>query len=181
MSMRLGRQDTIDTLFWKDFCDYYIEIAKERLYQPQKHGERQQHSGQIALYYSLLGILKLYAIYTPYVTEYIYQEFYRSYENEISLHLTQWETRQTKQCYIDFGEHLKSVIAAVRRDKTERQLSMKDAIPELIITCPKSSVIFTKRLKRLKSLHQRRADLITELMLHRVSPFDNTKRQCYDK
>lgn len=138
----------IDTLFWKDFCDYYIEIAKERLYQPQKHGERQQHSGQIALYYSLLGILKLYAIYTPYVTEYIYQEFYRSYENEVSLHLTQWETRQTKQCYIDFGEHLKSVIAAVRRDKTERQLSMKDAIPELIITCPKKFRDFYKKTEK---------------------------------
>ena len=138
----------IDTLFWKDFCDYYIEIAKERLYQPQKHGERQQYSGQIALYYSLLGILKLYAIYTPYVTEYIYQEFYRSYENEISLHLTQWETRQTKQCYIDFGEHLKSVIAAVRRDKTERQLSMKDAIPELIITCPKKFRDFYKKTEK---------------------------------
>lgn len=82
----------IDNLFWKDFCDYYIEIAKERLYQPDKHGQQQRYSGQIAVYYSLLGILKLYAIYTPYVTEYIYQEFYRQYEEEISLHLTLWET-----------------------------------------------------------------------------------------
>ena len=142
----------IDTLFWKDFCDYYIEIAKERLYQPEKHGEKQQYSGQIALYYSLLGILKLYAVYTPYVTEYIYQEFYRNYESEISLHLTQWETGETKQLYLDFGEHLKSVIAAVRRDKTERQLSMKDAIPELIITCPKKfGDLYKKTEKDIKA------------------------------
>ena len=59
----------IDNLFWKDFCDYYIEIVKERLYQPEKHGVQQRYSGQIAIYYSLLGILKLYAIYTPYITE----------------------------------------------------------------------------------------------------------------
>ncbi|MDE6054537.1 MAG: valine--tRNA ligase, partial [Lachnospiraceae bacterium] len=32
----------IDNLFWKDFCDYYIEIAKERLYQPEKHGLEQR-------------------------------------------------------------------------------------------------------------------------------------------
>ena len=26
----------IDELFWEDFCDYYIEIVKERFYQPEK-------------------------------------------------------------------------------------------------------------------------------------------------
>lgn len=138
----------IDNLFWKDFCDYYIEIAKERLYQPEKHGQEQRYSGQIAVYYSLLGILKLYAIYTPYVTEYIYQDFYRQYEKEISLHRTLWETRETEQIYIDFGEHLKDVIANVRREKTEKQMSMKDAIPELVITCPKKFRDFYKKSEK---------------------------------
>lgn len=127
----------IDDLFWKDFCDYYIEIAKERLYQPEKHGAEQRYSGQIAVYNSLLGILKLYAIYTPYVTEYIYQEFYRDHEKEMSIHQTYWETRKGEQLYIEFGEHLKEVIAGVRRYKTENQLSMKDPVPELNIDCPK--------------------------------------------
>lgn len=127
----------IDDLFWKDFCDYYIEIAKERLYQPEKHGEAQRLSGQTALYYSLLGILKLYAIYTPFVTEAVYQDFYRKYEKELSLHQTLWETKPEERLYIEFGEHLKEVIANVRKDKTEKQMSMKDSIPELIITCPK--------------------------------------------
>lgn len=127
----------IDNLFWKDFCDYYIEIAKERLYQPEKHGKEQQYSGQIALYHSLLGILKLYAIYTPYVTEYIYQEFFRNYEKEESLHQMIWTTDEIKPIYLEFGEHLKTTIAEVRKNKTEKQMSMKDTIPELIITCPK--------------------------------------------
>lgn len=127
----------IDKLFWNDFCDYYIEIAKERLYQPEKHGAEQRYSGQIAVYYSLLGILKLYAIYTPYVTEYIYQDYYRQYEKEISLHRTQWEMKQEEAVYIEFGEHLKEIIAEVRKKKTENQMSMKDSIPELRIICPK--------------------------------------------
>ena len=138
----------IDNLFWKDFCDYYIEIAKERLYQPDKHGRQQRYSGQIAVYYSLLGILKLYAIYTPYVTEYIYQEFYRQYEEEISLHLTLWETGETEQIDIEFGEHLKNVIADVRRRKTEQHLSMKDAIPELVITCPRKFRDFYRKSEK---------------------------------
>jgi len=127
----------IDDLFWKDFCDFYIEIVKERLYQPEKHGIEQRYSGQIALYHSLLGILKLYAVYTPYVTEYIYQDFYRKYENEISIHQTIWEIKNEDRLYIEFGEHLKGTISGVRKYKTERQMSMKDAIPELIITCQK--------------------------------------------
>ena len=128
----------IDNLFWRDFCDYYIEIAKERLYQPMKHGAAQRYSGQIAVYYGLLGILKLYAIYTPYMTEYIYQNFYRQYEKEISLHQTLWITGQVQDEYLTFGAHLESVIAQVRKDKSEKQMSMKDSLPELVISCPVS-------------------------------------------
>lgn len=138
----------IDTLFWKDFCDYYIEIVKERLYQPEKHGREQRYSGQIAVYYSLLGILKLYAIYTPYITEAVYQEFYRKYEQESSLHQMLWERKKAERLSIEFGEHLKAVIAEVRRSKTERQLSMKEPLPELVITCPKKLKDFYKKSEK---------------------------------
>lgn len=138
----------IDNLFWKDFCDYYIEIIKERLYQPEKHGAEQRYSGQIALYYSLLGILKLYAIYTPYVTEYIYQDFYKKYENNSSLHQMMWTTKKSEDIYIQFGEHVKAIIADVRKNKTEKQMSMKDTIPELIVTCPKKYRDFYKKTER---------------------------------
>ncbi|MBQ7810625.1 MAG: valine--tRNA ligase [Clostridia bacterium] len=126
----------IDNLFWKDFCDYYIEIAKERLYQPEKHGKENQLSGQIALYHSLLGVLKLYAIYTPFVTEYIYQDFFRAKEKELSIHQTNWSAETPEQLYIDFGEHIKQEISEVRKYKTENQMSMKDSIPELRINTP---------------------------------------------
>jgi valyl-tRNA synthetase len=134
----------IDALFWKDFCDYYIEIAKERLYQPEKHGAEKRYSGQYALYNSLLGILKLYAIYTPYVTDYIYQDFYRKHESAASLHQMIWSTQETESSYIEFGEHVKELIGEVRRKKTEQQMSMKDELPELIITCPKNFREFYK-------------------------------------
>lgn len=128
----------IDELFWSDFCDFYIEIAKERLYQPQKHGEENCRSGQTALYYSLLGILKLYAIYTPYMTDYIFQEYYHQYEKEISLHQTIWQTKKTQTEYLEFGEHVKATLTHVRKDKTQKQMSMKDSIEKLTITCPKA-------------------------------------------
>ena len=128
----------IDNLFWRDFCDYYIEIVKERLYQPQKHGAASRYSGQTAVYYGFLGILKLYAIYTPYMTEYLYQSFYRKYENTVSLHLTLWTAGPIQEDCLAFGAHLESVIARVRKEKSEKQMSMKDSIPELIISCPEN-------------------------------------------
>ena len=138
----------IDELFWKDFCDYYIEIVKERLYQPEKHGIEQRYSGQTALYYSLLGLLKLYAVYTPYITDYIYQNFYGKYEEKKSLHQTVWLVKQIDKTYIGFGEHVKTVIMNVRKNKTENQLSMKDSVPELIIICPKKYREFYRKTEK---------------------------------
>lgn len=142
-----ARHET-DELFWKDFCDYYIEIVKERLYQPEKHGIEQRYSAQTALYHSLFGILKLYAIYTPYVTDYIYQNFYIKYEKEKSLHQTIWSDKKIEKTCIGFGEHVKTVIMNVRKNKTEKQMSIKDTIPELIITCPKKYWEFYKKTEK---------------------------------
>jgi len=116
----------IDDLFWKDFCDNYIEIVKERLYEPDTHGVEERKSGQYALYYALLSILKLYAIYAPHITEYIYQTYFRQHEKAVSIHLTQW----VKPSHIDgeilqFGENLKDVIFEMRKYKSERNLSMR--------------------------------------------------------
>lgn len=80
----------VDELFWKDFCDNYIELVKERLYRPDIHGNEERRSAQYALYYAMLNILKLYAIYVPHITECIYQEYFRQYEKSVSIHLTLW-------------------------------------------------------------------------------------------
>lgn len=135
----------IDDLFWKDFCDYYIEIVKERLYQPEKHGEEERYSGQYALYHSLYGILQLYAIYTPHITEYIYQQFFRRYETEKSLHGTQWSWEKADEDMLEFGQHLISVIGGVRKEKSERQVSMKEGLKELVITCPSRMVKYYRQ------------------------------------
>lgn len=126
----------VDELFWEDFCDYYIEIVKERLYQPEKHGEAERRGAQHALYHSLLGILKLYAVYIPHMTEYIYQSCFRGFEGAVSIHQLLWQQEKADELLLEFGGHLKETIGRVRKEKTEKQMSMKEAIPELVITCP---------------------------------------------
>ncbi|QHQ63514.1 valine--tRNA ligase [Anaerocolumna sedimenticola] len=129
----------MDDLFWKDFCDYYIEIIKERLYQPDKHGTEARKSGQYAIYHALLGILKLYAIYTPHITDYIYQEFYREREKEISIHNLEWDGEESvNQELLTFGEELKRLIMEVRKYKSEHNMSMKDEMKLITVTCDKT-------------------------------------------
>ena len=58
----LARQ-TLDKFFWDDYCDNYLEIVKERLYQPEKHGKKEQLSGQFAIFNVLYEMLALYNIF----------------------------------------------------------------------------------------------------------------------
>ncbi|MCL1858810.1 MAG: valine--tRNA ligase [Oscillospiraceae bacterium] len=125
----------VDDLFWKDLCDNYIEIVKERLYQPEVHGFEERKSAQHAIYYCLFNILKIYAIYIPHETEYIYLKGFKDFEGAISIHLTEWEKPVSVDSEIlEFGEILKHAIGEVRKYKTENNLSMRAEIDEAVIT-----------------------------------------------
>jgi len=146
----------IDDFFWKDLCDYYFEIVKERLYQPEIHGYRQCQSARYALYYCMLNVLKLYAIYVPHITEYIYQELFRQYEKSISLHTLRWEAEKTVDNEIIlFGEKLKDVISETRKYKTENTLSMKAEIEKVVIyTDEKFAELFEQSINDIKACCQ---------------------------
>lgn len=122
----------IDELFWKDFCDNYLELVKERLYKPEEHGEAGMRSAQAALYGAFLRILKLYAIYVPHITECLYQQIFRQREDAKSLHLLRWEAPgMPDERLLAFGETLKAALAGARKYKTENGLSMKAPLPLL--------------------------------------------------
>ena len=65
----------LEKFFW-NFCDNYIEIAKNRLYKPEVYGEDAKASAQWACYNVLLGMLKMFAITLPHITEEIYQAYF---------------------------------------------------------------------------------------------------------
>ena len=141
-------RNEIDTLFWKDFCDYYLEIAKDRLYKPEVHGSGARLSAQYALHHSLLAILKLYAIYIPFMTEEIYQACF-SHEKPGSIHQTVWDdSRSLNNDLLEFGEAVKSIIFEVRKYKSERNLSLRTEIEHLKIGLEKRFITLFKRNKK---------------------------------
>lgn len=123
----LARQ-IIDEFFWKDFCDHYLEYVKDRLYKTDLYEEARVTSGQHTLYYIMRGILKTYGIFTPFITEAIYQGFFRNYEEEPSIHLMLWDSASYDLEMIRRSDEIKSIMFDVRKFKSERQLSIKEMI-----------------------------------------------------
>ena len=72
-------------MFWSVYCDRYLEMIKDRL---GASGDRD--SARWTLWESFRVLLGLFAPFAPFVTERMYQQFYRTHEGAISLHLTRW-------------------------------------------------------------------------------------------
>jgi len=68
-------------MFWSVYCDRYIEMIKDRA------GEL---STRWTLWESFRVLLGMFAPFAPFLTEHMYQRFYRQYEDTVSLHLTRW-------------------------------------------------------------------------------------------
>ena len=72
-------------MFWSIYCDRYLEMIKDRL------GEGQDaDSARWTLWESFRVLLGLFAPFAPFLTERMYQQFYRAHEDSVSLHLTRW-------------------------------------------------------------------------------------------
>ncbi|MBP3431837.1 MAG: valine--tRNA ligase [Clostridia bacterium] len=127
-------KNEIEKFFW-NFCDNYIEIAKNRLYKPEVYGEDAKESAQWACYNVLLGMLKLFAITMPHITEEIYQAYFRQFENEISIHLTKLALVEVddEANIIENGDKVVEIVARVRQFKGENKISLKTALKDITI------------------------------------------------
>lgn len=127
-------KEILDKFFWRDFCDNYLEIIKPRVYNPES--SQKLKSAQFTLYTSLLSILKLYAPFMPFVTEEIYQMYFRKFEKEKSIHITLLP-KPNKKLYFPRAAHnfefAIDAIAQIRKYKSEHKLPMNAEIQEVSI------------------------------------------------
>lgn len=76
---------------WNEFCDWYIELAKARLYD--KENLRPRQTAQYVLGYVLEGTLRLLHPFMPFITEEIWQHI--PHEG-ISIMVSQWPSNDEK-------------------------------------------------------------------------------------
>mgnify|MGYP001560675622 FL=1 len=126
----------VEQFFWHTLCDNYLEIVKDRLYNPDARGHAERKSAQYALYQSLLAVLKITAPILPHITEEIYHLYFADKEGKESIHISAWP--EFNQQLVDekaelVGDMGVDIINTVRKYKSEQQLSMKEGFNRLIL------------------------------------------------
>lgn len=126
-----------DIFFWQKFCDNYLEFVKYRTYG-EDVDKKSKHAAQETLYFSLLTQLKLFAPIMPFITEEIYQMYFKEFEKKESIHLLNWP--EYDESLIDeraeqIGDLAVHIISDVRKHKSENKLSLKAEISVLEINC----------------------------------------------
>jgi len=130
----------VEKFFWQTLCDNYLEIVKDRMYNPDKRGKEAKESAQYALYNSLLSTIKLLAPIMPFITEEIYQDFFKKTEKDKSIHISKWP--EYNKTLVDdkteeAGDAMVEIIGAVRREKTKKQQSLGSPVKQITIECKK--------------------------------------------
>ncbi|MCX8159105.1 MAG: valine--tRNA ligase [Candidatus Pacearchaeota archaeon] len=144
-----GAKLLIDNFFWHTFCDNYLEIVKNRVYSGDIDGKK---SAYYTLYNSLLTITKLIAPITPFITEEIYQNYFREYEKRKSIHLESWpNVFNIKENDDNTWDKLIEIITKIRQLKSEAKKSVK---AEIILHIPNQEIkqLSKKIISDLKSV-----------------------------
>tara|TARA_Y100000310_G_scaffold345498_1_gene465663 strand:+ start:7362 stop:10175 length:2814 start_codon:yes stop_codon:yes gene_type:complete len=77
----------IQSLFTDQISRTYVQFIRSRI---QTQTGKNREAAIYTLYESLLTTLKLMAPFTPFLAEHIYQENFRKYESQESIHLMDW-------------------------------------------------------------------------------------------
>ncbi len=133
-----------ERFFWHTFCDNYLELIKDRLFNPGKYSDDQIAATKFVLHEIGFGILQLFAPFVPHVTETIYQLQYLQHEDVHSLHATSmtrdrydYASPEAAQLF----ETIVDIIAAVRKLKSEKSLSLKTELASLNIYTTKKDLL----------------------------------------
>ncbi len=122
---------TLYDFIWDDFCDWYVELAKSRLYRPEKPRERKVAQNILVLV--LKDTLKMLHPFMPFITEEIFQHLPEATE---SIMIEPWPDNE--RFYQPQAEEdmrlLIQVIRAIRNIRNEFNIPPGMKIPVQIVT-----------------------------------------------
>jgi len=107
--------DKIYSFIWNEFCDWYIEMVKSRLYDKENETRK---AAQYTLNKVLCDSLKLLHPFMPFITEEIYTKLYHQDE---SIMISDWPEYDEKYNFEDeekLIESLKEIITGIRNIRT---------------------------------------------------------------
>ena len=124
----------VQDFFWHEFCDFYLEYTKHRLYTPETYGQESKRAAQWVLRTVLLECAQILAPVTAHMSEEIWQSFYPG----ISVHTSQWPAEDGTLLSDDAERKcafLNEIAALARQYKAERKLPLNAEIASADISC----------------------------------------------
>ena len=130
--------DKIYTFIWNEFCDWYIEIAKTRLYNKENTTRK---TAQYVLNKVLGDSLKLLHPFMPFVTEKIYKELYNNDESIMISTYPEYskdlEFKDEEQAI----EELKDVITGIRNARAKMNVHPSKKSKLIFVTKKYANII----------------------------------------
>ncbi len=113
--------DALDLVYhfvWHNYCDWYLEMVKQRLYKPEREVDRK--TALAVAVYVMKGSMELLHPFVPFITEEIWQEL--KAENDESIVISEWPSYD--EAYIDSRAEestdiLMEAISAIRNLRVE--------------------------------------------------------------
>ena len=137
--------DNIYSFIWNEFCDWYIEMAKLRLYSKDKK-EKVQVSFVLNNVFS--NSLKLLHPFMPFITSEIYKELANRDNKELII--TQWPKTNKKIDYDendDIIEKIKEIVVEIRNVRAKMNIHPSKKSQLIFVTAK-----YEKELKELEML-----------------------------
>ncbi|MFH0898480.1 MAG: class I tRNA ligase family protein [bacterium] len=128
--------EIVEHFFWHNFCDNYLELIKDRFFNPGNYSKEIITDTQHTLYEVCFAILQLYAPFLPHITETLYQLFFKNHEQTKSLHISIFDVNRYAYDFENDAmvvEKILELVSAVRKLKSEQNLSLKTELELLTV------------------------------------------------
>ncbi len=123
--------DRIYEFIWDEYCDWYIEMVKSRLYGED---EKSKKTAQVVLLYVLEETLKLLHPFMPFITEEIWQHLRKQ---ETALILADWPKYKEELSFEESEasiEYIKTAIKAIRNIRAEMDVAPSKKSKQIFVT-----------------------------------------------
>ncbi len=80
--------EVLENFFLNDFSRFYVHLIRDKMKLGYSNGDKNEVLQ--SLYSGMLETLKMLAPFMPFITEQIYQDFFRKFEKKESIHLLKW-------------------------------------------------------------------------------------------
>jgi valyl-tRNA synthetase len=142
--------ESVESFFWAEFCDDYVELVKARTYRESLDEGRLSALATLRLGLSML--LRLFAPVVPTITEELWsQRFAVPEDDRRSIHTSRWPSETELEAvrapdYPDSYATARMLLAEIRRKKGHAKVSARWPVARLLVAAPATELVVARSI-----------------------------------